>query len=102
MANVSYPGVYVEEVSSGVRPIEAASTSTAAFVGFTQMGPDDEARRVTSFTQFQRLYGGYIDDAFLPQCVFQFFNNGGSQTYIVRVTRSDAAAASATVTNRAA
>lgn len=101
MATVSYPGVYVEEVSSGIRPIEAAGTSTAAFVGFAEMGSDAEAQRVTSWTQFQRLFGGYIDDAFLPHAVFHFFNNGGSLAYILRVTRSDAATATVTVANRA-
>ncbi len=101
MAILSYPGVYVEEISSGIRPIESASTSTAAFVGLSEMGPDDEARRVTSWTEFQRYYGSYISDGYLAHSVFQFFNNGGRQCYIVRITRSDAAASSVTVQNRA-
>ncbi len=101
MANVSYPGVYVEEVSSGIRPIESASTSTAAFVGLAEMGPDDAARRVTSWTEFQKYYGGYMNDGYLAESVFQFFNNGGRQCYIVRITRSDAETASVTVENRA-
>ena len=101
MPSLTYPGVYVEEVSSGVRPIEAASTSTAAFVGLAEMGPDDEARRITNWTQFQRYYGAF-SDGFLAHSVFQFFNNGGRQCYIVRVTRSDAVKADVTVQNRAA
>ncbi len=101
MAILSYPGVYVEEVSSGIRPIESASTSTAAFVGLAEMGPDDEALRITSWTEFQRFYGTYISDGYLAHSVFQFFNNGGRQCYIVRITRSDAATASVTVQNRA-
>jgi phage tail sheath protein FI len=101
MATLSYPGVYVEEISSGVRPLEAASTSTAAFVGLTEMGPA-EATRVTNWTEFQRLYGSFITDGFLTHSVFQYFNNGGRQCYIVRVVRSDAATASVTVQNRAA
>ncbi len=101
MAVLSYPGVYVEEVSSGVRPIEAASTSTAAFVGLAEMGPDDEAKRITSWTEFQKYYGTFIDDGYLAESVFQFFNNGGRQCYIVRVTRSDAVKADVTVQNRA-
>ncbi len=100
MPTVSYPGVYVEEISSGVRPITAASTSTAAFVGLAEMGPD-EAVLVTSWTEFQRSYGSFVADSFLAHSVFQFFNNGGSQCYIVRVTRSDAAVAGVTVNNRA-
>jgi len=81
--------------------IESASTSTAAFVGLAEMGPD-KPRRITSWTEFQRYYGTYIDDSYLAQSVFQFFNNGGRQCYIVRITRSDADPASVTVQNRAA
>src|SRR6266536_1492612 len=101
MPTLTYPGVYIEEISSGVRPIEAASTSTAAFVGLAEMGSVD-ATRVTSWTEFQRSYGSFIADSFLAHSVFQFFNNGGRQCYIVRVTRSDAVVASVTVNNRAA
>jgi phage tail sheath protein FI len=96
--------VYVQEVASGVRPIESASTSTAAFVGLTEMGPDDEALRITSWTEYQRFYGSFIKDGYLPASVFQFFNNGGRQCYILRVTRSageGAKAASTTVRNSA-
>jgi len=100
MPTLTYPGVYVQEISSGVRPIEAASTSTAAFVGLAEMGPDDP-KRVTNWTEFQRNYGGYLPDSYLAHSVFQFFNNGGRQCYIVRVTRSDAAIADVTVQNRA-
>src|SRR4051794_22168732 len=101
MPTLSYPGVYVEEVSSGLRPLAAASTSTAAFVGLAEMGPT-EATRISNWTEFQRLYGSYYSDSYLPQSVFQYFNNGGRQCYVVRVTRSDAVTASVTVNNRAA
>lgn len=101
MPNLTYPGVYIQEVSSGVRPIAAASTSTPAFVGLAEMGPDDEARLITNWTEFQRYYGTFIKDGFLAHSVFQFFNNGGRQCYIVRVTRSNAATAGVTVQNRA-
>ncbi len=102
MVQVTYPGVYVQEVSSGVRPIAAAGTSTPAFVGLAERGPDDGARRITNWTEFQKSYGSFIKDGYLAESVFQFFNNGGRQCYIVRVTRSDAAAASVTLHNRAA
>lgn len=103
MATVlSYPGVYIEEVSSGVRPIAAAGTSTPAFVGLTEMGPTDRAMRVTNWTEFQKHFGSFITSGYLAHAVFQFFNNGGRQCYIVRVTRSDAAAATVTLQNRAA
>ena len=99
MPTLTYPGVYIQEISGGVRPLEIASTSTAAFVGLTEMGPD-AATRVTSWTEFQRLYGSFIADSFLAHSVFQYFNNGGRQCYIVRVTRSTATAASVTLNNR--
>lgn len=110
MATVSYPGVYMEEVSSGVRPIAAASTSTAAFVGLTEMGPTDEAKRITNWTEFQKHYGTFIDGSYLAESVYQFFNNGGSQCYILRITKKKSSAtakdgpkkASVTVKNRAA
>lgn len=101
MANPTYPGVYVEEVASGVRPIAVAGTSTAAFVGFSQMGADDSAVLISSWTEYQKAYGGFVTGAYLPVSVFQFFSNGGSQAYILRVTRSDASTASASVANRA-
>ena len=100
MATVTYPGVYVEEVSSGARPLEVVGTSTAAFVGLAQKGPT-AATRVTSWSEFQRLYGGFIVDGWLPHSVFQFFNNGGRQCYIVRVMPDDVATADVTVKNRA-
>ncbi len=101
MPELSYPGVYVQEVSSGVRPIEVASTSTPAFVGLAEKGPTDRALRITNWTAFQRFYGSYIDDGYLAESVFQFFNNGGRQCYIVRVARSNAATATVSVQNRA-
>jgi uncharacterized protein len=102
MPAVTYPGVYIQEIPGGARPIEIASTSTAAFVGLTERGPD-EATLVTSWTEYQRIFGGFIADGYLPHSVFHAFNNGLRQCYIVRVTRSDAAVAiaSVTVNNRA-
>src|SRR5882757_6497191 len=102
MPTLRYPGVYVQEVSGGVKPLYTASTSTAAFVGLTEMGPDTAPALVTSWTDFQRGYGSFISDGFLAHSVFQYFNNGGRQCYIVRVTHSDAAVATVTVANRAA
>ena len=101
MPTLSYPGVYVQEISSGVRPLEAASTSTTAFVGLAEMGPP-EATRITSWTEFLRRFGSFIPGSYLAQSVFQYFNNGGRQCYIVRAVRSDAVTASVTVRNRAA
>jgi phage tail sheath protein FI len=97
--NVTYPGVYMQEVPSGVRPIEMASTSTAAFFGVAERGPIGEVRRIFNFTQFQTLYGGFLRDHYLAHAVFQFFNNGGTQCYIGRVA-AGAVPASVTVLDR--
>lgn len=85
MATVSYPGVYMQEVASGVRPIQAASTSTAAFVGVAERGEIGIAHKVFNFTEFATAYGGFLGGHYLAHAVFQFFNNGGSQCYVVRV-----------------
>ncbi|MGA3244215.1 MAG: phage tail sheath subtilisin-like domain-containing protein [Bacteroidota bacterium] len=100
MANVTYPGVYVEEVESGVRPIAAASTSIAAFIGVAEKGPIYEAVRVFNFTEYQNLYGGFLDGSYLSYAVFQFFNNGGAQCYIVRVSGQNTKTASIVLKDR--
>ena len=101
MAQVTYPGVYVEEVSSGVRPISAASTSVTAFIGVAERGPVAEAVKVFSFTEYQSRYGGFLADSFLSHSVYQFFNNGGAQCYIVRVTGANPVVANLVVRDRA-
>lgn len=78
------PGVYVEEVDRGSKPIEGVGTSVAAFVGFTEKGPR-EAQLVTNWEQFRTVYGGFIDGAFLPTSVYGYFLNGGTRAYIMRV-----------------
>ena len=101
MAVLTAPGVYVEEVSSGVRPITAASTSTAAFFGVAQRGPVGEVRRIFNFTEFQSIYGDFLTDGhFLAHSVLNFFRNGGAQCYIGRVA-VDPDTASITVQDRA-
>ena len=87
------PGVYVEEVDRGSKPIQGVGTAVAAFVGFTAQGPGDDPsdplglrpRLVTNWMQFQSLYGGFLDGALLPHAVYGYFNNGGGSCYIVRV-----------------
>lgn len=101
MVQVSYPGVYVQEVSSGVRPIAAASTSTAAFIGQAERGSLSEAVRIFNFTEFQNLYGGFMQGAYLAHAVFQFFNNGGSICYIVRVSGNNVETANIVLNDRA-
>ena len=79
MVQVSYPGVYIEEKSSGVRTITGVATSIAAFVGFTRKGVPDKAVVITSFADFERGYGGLDRDSPVSYAVRQFFSNGGTQ-----------------------
>src|SRR5438874_1761838 len=79
------PGVYMEEVSSGSRPIEAVGTAVAAFVGFAEKGPANEPVLVTSWTQFKRSFGDFVDGYYLAHAVYGYFLNGGGTAYVVRV-----------------
>ncbi|MFJ4748648.1 phage tail sheath subtilisin-like domain-containing protein [Streptomyces albogriseolus] len=79
------PGVYVEEVASGSRPIEGVGTSVAAFVGLAPSGPLNEPILVTNWTQFVAAFGSFTDGYYLAHSVYGFFNNGGSAAYVVRV-----------------
>lgn len=96
MAEYLHPGVYVEEVSSGVRPIEGVGTSTAGFVGVTAKGVPNRATFITSWTEFVRKFGYLIPGSYLPYAVSQFFENGGKRCYVVRVL-NDASAVAAQV-----
>lgn len=95
MPEYLHPGVYIEEVSSGVRPIEGVSTSTAGFVGVAAKGVPNKAVFITSWSQFVRKFGDLIAGSYLPYAVSQFFDNGGKRCYVVRVL-NDASAVTAT------
>ncbi|MEU1184495.1 phage tail sheath subtilisin-like domain-containing protein [Streptomyces sp. NPDC005820] len=86
------PGVYVEEVASGSRPIEGVGTSVAAFVGLAPTGPLNEPTLVTNWTQYVAAFGDFTDGYYLAHSVYGFFNNGGSAAYVVRVGGSAAGA----------
>ncbi|MET9555556.1 phage tail sheath subtilisin-like domain-containing protein [Streptomyces sp. NPDC006645] len=79
------PGVYVEEVESGSRPIEGVGTSTAAFVGFAQKGPFDEPTLITNWSQYVSTFGDFVDGTYLASSVYGFFSNGGGICYVVRI-----------------
>jgi phage tail sheath protein FI len=79
------PGVYVEEVASGSRPIEGVGTSVAAFVGLAPTGPLNEPTLVTNWSQYVSAFGEFTDGYYLAHSVYGFFNNGGSAAYVVRV-----------------
>lgn len=95
------PGVYVEEIEIGAKPIEGVSTSTACFLGETERGPT-YPQLVTSFPEYTRLFGGFFDDTkFMPYAVEGFFANGGKRVYIARIVDSGAAGALGAVASEA-
>lgn len=82
---IKYPGVYVEEIPSGARPIAGVPTSITAFIGRAARGPTDAPGPVHSFGEFERDFGGLWSPSTLGYAVQQFFQNGGSDGLIVRV-----------------
>ncbi|MFI9381960.1 phage tail sheath C-terminal domain-containing protein [Kutzneria sp. NPDC052558] len=82
----TYPGVYIEELSSSVRTITGVSTSVTAFVGYTTMGPVSTPVTLTSFADFQRRFGGLSQASPLSYSVQQFFLNGGQIAVVVRLS----------------
>ena len=79
------PGVYVEEVDRGTKPIEGVGTAVAAFLGIAEKGPVGKATMVANWTQFVSTFGGFIPGAYLAHAVYGYFNNGGTLAYVVRV-----------------
>ncbi len=91
------PGVYVEEVDRGPRPLESTNTSTAVFVGFTESAQEvrningdrivvdlvNKPTYITNWTQYREKFGGFVDGANLPQSVYGYFQNGGGKAYVV-------------------
>jgi phage tail sheath protein FI len=86
MANLTYPGVYIEEFAPGA-PIQGVGTNVAAFLGGAGGGPPNEPRRLTSFDAFKALYGAEpADGLYLWYAVRGFFENGGTVCYVVRTS----------------
>lgn len=97
MAEYLAPGVYMEEFESGPRPMAGVSTSTAGFIGLAERGPTKGTPQlVTNPADFKRKYGGYLSETeygnyrFLAYAVDQFFLNGGSRCFVMRVCLPDA------------
>jgi phage tail sheath protein FI len=84
----TYPGVYIQEVPSGVRTITGVSTSIGAFFGRTLKGPINKAVRCLSYSDFLREFGGAHPMSDLAANVRQFFDNGGTDCYVVRLARN--------------
>ena len=93
----TYPGVYIEELPSGVRTITGVATSVTAFVGYTGRGLDNRAKRIFSFADYTRSFGGLVGNSEVSYTVQQYFDNGGSEAYVVRVPKSDGVAAAITL-----
>jgi phage tail sheath protein FI len=87
-ATPTYPGVYIEEIPSGIHTITGVATSIAAFVGWAPKGSVSEAVLVQSWMDFAREFGGWDARSNLGYAVNQFFSNGGRQAYIVRLTKN--------------
>ena len=90
MPQYFHPGVYIEEIERGPRPIEGVPTSLPAFLGEAERGPT-MPQLVTSYKDYQRWFGDVFDDQkFLPYAANGYFENGGTQAYICRLVGGDA------------
>lgn len=85
----TYPGVYIEELPSGVRTITGVSTSVTALIGRARRGPVNKATTIFSYSDYERDFGGLWEESALSYAVHQYFLNGGSQAIIVRVFLDD-------------
>lgn len=96
-STLTYPGVYLEEVPSGVRTIAGVATSIAAFIGWAPRGTTSRAQLILSWADFERHFGGLDPRSPLGYAVSHFYANGGQQAYIVRLAHTDAQAGTATL-----
>ena len=94
----TYPGVYIEEIPSGVRTITGVSTAIGAFVDFFARGPMNEAVEVFSFADFERQFGGLDLRSEGSYAIQQFFLNGGTAAWVVRTSSTANPATSAGIT----
>jgi hypothetical protein len=81
----TYPGVYIEEIPSGVRTITGVATSITAFIGRALRGPINEPVTISSFGDFERLFGGLWAESMMSYAVRDFYLNGGSLALIIRI-----------------
>jgi len=82
---LTYPGVYIEEIPSGVRTITGVATSTTAFLGNAARGTDNLPIEINSFADYERAFGGLRVDSMMSYAVRDFYLNGGSKALIVRL-----------------
>ncbi|MBN1191133.1 MAG: phage tail sheath family protein [Dehalococcoidales bacterium] len=99
------PGVYMEEVDRGSKPIEGAGTACAAFVGFAQKGPIGQPTFIPNWTEFVTNFGGFIKGGYLAPAVYGYFQNGGGRCYVSRLpggeTEAEGPRAAVTLSSRA-
>ncbi len=93
-ATYTYPGVYIEEIPSGVRTITGVSTSNTAFVGYFSRGPMNKAVRITSLADFERRFGGLSSNSEAAYAIEQYYANGGSIAFVIRVAAGTVSASS--------
>jgi phage tail sheath protein FI len=93
----TYPGVYIEEIPSGVRTITGVATAITAFIGQAYQGPVNTAVRVQSYAEYDRQFGGLWIKSPLSYMVQQYFLNGGSDAIVIRVTAEDATSGTASI-----
>lgn len=91
MPNYLSPGVYVEEIPPGSRPIEGVGTAIAAFVGLASSGPFNEPTLVSNWSQFTKTFGEFKPGTYLAHAVYGYFLNGGGNCYIVRIGQDGSA-----------
>jgi phage tail sheath protein FI len=95
MPTYQSPGVYVEEMEAGARPIEGVGTAVAAFVGLAGSGPFNAPTLVTNWSQFTGTFGDFVEGSYLHHAVYGFFQNGGGTAYVVRIGGNGAASPAA-------
>jgi phage tail sheath protein FI len=91
MPNYLSPGVYVEEVEAGSRPIEGVGTAVAAFVGLAERGPFNAPTLVSNWSQFTSTFGEFVASTYLAHAVYGYFMNGGGNCYVVRIGQDGSA-----------
>ena len=97
----TYPGVYIEEIPSGVRTITGVATSITAFIGRAARGPVNDPVTITSYGDFERAFGGLLVNYPMSYAVRDFYLNGGSEAIIVRLFRDNALEAARAVAKAA-
>lgn len=85
------PGVYIEEISAGPRPIAASPTNIAAFIGQTERGPLLTPKRLTGWNDYLETFGDFMEGSYTAESVYGFFRNGGSECFVVRASSGKAA-----------